>query len=390
MTQDIRDFVNDSHDIVGLGEPTHREPAFGQVRNEVFVQLVDRGFRSIALETDRVAALTVNDFVQHGVGSLDSVLNDGFTHGFGAIEANRWLVAWMREYNEVRPPRERLSFHGMDAPLEFTADSPRGHLEYVRDYLGLDLDLAGLVGDDERWSRTEAVMDPAESPGDSPEAERLRAIADDMFTSLHARAPGLIAATSRAEWHRAKTYLMSGLGLLRYHRQAANRIENSQRWSRLSGTRDALMAQNLLDIRDIETRRGPTVVFAHNIHLQLSPSHMNMAGMDLSWFGTGAIVGSLLGGRYAFVVGSLGCGEGIGLHDAEPDTYEGVLQQRFRTWGLTAPDAVDTAVARTDATPEQGYFPLDRAILDGADAVLHVSGGTATTASTPGAGGSDE
>jgi hypothetical protein len=28
---------------------------------------------------------------------------------------------------------------------------------------------------------------------------------------------------------------------------------------------------------------------------------------------------------------------------------------------------------RTDPTPEQGYFPLDQATVDGADAVLHLS-----------------
>ncbi|HVV12351.1 hypothetical protein [Amycolatopsis sp.] len=31
----------------------------------------------------------------------------------------------------------------------------------LSDYLGLDLDLASLTGDDDGWSRTEAVLDPA-------------------------------------------------------------------------------------------------------------------------------------------------------------------------------------------------------------------------------------
>src|SRR5205823_10031193 len=105
------------------------------------------------------------------------------------------LVAWMREYNEGHPVEEQLAFHGFDASTEtMSAPSPRRYLEYARDYLGLDLDLGSLTGDDERWSRTEAVVDPAMSPGDTPEAERLRVIADDMLTSLYARAPERIAA----------------------------------------------------------------------------------------------------------------------------------------------------------------------------------------------------
>jgi erythromycin esterase-like protein len=374
MSQEIRDFVTPSCDLLALGEPTHREPAFAQIRNELFGQLADHGFRSVALETDRVAALTVNDFVQQGVGTLDEVMKAGFSHDFGDLDANRQLVAWMRDYNKSRPAAERLAFHGFDAAMEtMSAPSPRRYLEHARDYLELDLDLASLAGDDEQWSRTEAVMDAAESIGGTPEAERLRVIADDMLTELYGRAPGLIAATSLAKWSRAKTYLTAGLGLLRYHKQLAQPAEDSARWSQLSATRDALMAQNLLDIRDMEAMRGPTLVFAHNLHLQRNLSFMRMGPMELNWSSAGAIVAALVGEHYAFIAMSLGRSEAIGLQEPEPDTYEGILQRQITTWGLTT--EVASANTRTDTTPQQGYFPLDQAIVDSADAVLHVNAG---------------
>lgn len=361
MTQDVRSFVSAAHRLVGLGEPTHREPAFPQARNALFARLVESGFRSIALETDRVAALAVNDFVQKGTGTLDAVMDEGFSHGFGAFDANRRLVAWMREHNRGRPAADRLSFHGIDAPLEFTAASPRAHLEYVRDYLGLDLDIAGPAGEDGRWSGMEAVVDPSGSPGDTPEARLLRAIADDMLTALYARAPELIAATSREAWSRAKTHLTSGRGLLRYHAQAAQRVENSVRWSRLGAVRDALMAQNLLDIRDIEARRGPTLVFANNVHLQRHPSRMRMGDMDLVWHGTGAILAPLLGEEYAFIAGT---GD------------RGPAGPGAPSWRLTAADAAEDM-------SEEDLFPLDRAALDGSDAVLRVTLGAGGTAPEP-------
>jgi erythromycin esterase-like protein len=336
MSQDIREFVTPSGELLAIGEPTHLEPAFGLIRNELFGQLAEHGFRSIALETDRVAALAVNDFVQEGVGTFDAAMSEGFSHSFGELDTNRQLVAWMRDHNENRPPGERLAFYGCDAPMEtMSAPSPRPYLEHARDYLGLDVDIASIAGDDDRWSRTEAVMDPARSPGATAEAERLRSVADDLHTWLHARAPELIAATSRAEWLRAKTILTAGIGLLRYHKEAAHRVDDSTRWNRLCAIRDVLMAQNLLDIRDIERRRGATLVFAHNVHLQRNLSTMRMGPMDLTWFSAGAIAGSMLGEQYTFVVGSLG--------------HEGLRG----TWGLTK---TDTA-------------------LDGADAVLCVSVG---------------
>jgi erythromycin esterase-like protein len=377
MSQDILEFITPSDELVALGEPTHREPAFARVRNELFAQLVDHGFRSIALETDRVAALAVDDFVREGAGTLDAAMSEGFSHGFGEFDGNRELVAWMREHNERVPPADRVAFHGFDASTEtMSAPSPRCYLEHARDYLGLDLDFADLVGDDEQWSRTEAILDPARSVGATAEAEKLRTIADDLLTSLYARAPELIAATSRAEWHRARTHLTAGLGLLRYHKQSSRPMERNARISGLSGTRDALMAQNLLDIRDLETRRGPTLVFAHNSHLQRSRSTMRVPNLEMIWFGAGAIVESLLGERYTFVAGSLGRGDALGLAAPEPDTYEGFLQEHTTTWGLTKATAIPPARTRTDPTPQQAYFPLDQTTLDGADAVLHISAGT--------------
>ncbi|MCP3803786.1 erythromycin esterase family protein [Allokutzneria sp. A3M-2-11 16] len=359
MSQDISAFVPASCELLGLGEPTHQEPAFARLRNELFPRLVEHGFRSFAMETDRVAALAVNDFVREGAGTLDSVMREGFSHDFGELDGNRRLVAWMREYNENRPVEERLSFHGFDAPMEtMSAPSPRCYLEHARDHLKLDLDFAGLFGEDERWSRTEAVMDPAMSVGATAEAGKLRVIADDMLITLYARAPEM----ARDEWIKVKTHLSAGLDLLRYHKQCARRLDRAERYPLLAATRDALMAQNLLDIRSIEAGRGPTLVFSHNLHLKRSLG---------TWLSAGAIVDSLLGKRYSVIVGSLGSSGTIELPEPEAGTYESLLQSRFPTWGLTTEVASGRKRAAID--PMKGYFPIDQALLDGADAVLHIN-----------------
>ncbi|WP_410637105.1 erythromycin esterase family protein [Amycolatopsis sp. lyj-346] len=322
-------------ELLALGEPTHFEPACAHLRNDLFAQLAEHGFRSIALETDRVAAL-----------------DGGFSHGLGEVDANRQLLAWLREYNE--DAEEPLAFHGFDPPTEtFSAPSPRTYLEHARDYLGLDVDIAALAGDDERWSRSEAILDPAQSPGATAEARELRVLADDLLVALHARTPRLDAA-----WWRAKVHATAGRGLLRYHAASARPGDRDTRISRLAGMRAVLMAENLLDIRAIEAHRGPTLVFSHNSHLQRSGS------------GAGAIVGALLGDRYAFVAGSLGHSEAIGLGEPDPDTYEGRLQQGTKTW---KPAPVPTGRKRTDTKPERGYFGLDANVLDGATAVWHIA-----------------
>ncbi|TDP96283.1 erythromycin esterase family protein [Labedaea rhizosphaerae] len=375
MSHDIRAFLPADCDLLGIGEPTHQEPGFGRIRNELFAQLTELGFRSVAMETDRVAALVVDEFVRDGVGTLDTVMSEGFSHEFGALEPNRELVSWMHEYNMDRPPADRLAFHGFDAAMEtMSAPSPRAYLEHARDYLGLDLDIASLAGDDEQWSRVEAVMDPAMSPGATAEADQLRVLADDLLLALYTRAPELIAITSRARWLAAKAHLTAGLGLLRYHKQCAQPLELNARIAKLSNCRDALMAQNLLELRQLESGRGPTLVSAHNSHLQRSPSAWRDDNIDFGWLGAGATIGALLGQRYTVVAGSLGCSAAIGLAEPPPHTYEASLQDRVTDWALIPTDEVAPAEKRTDTNPRQGYFPLDKTILDGIDVVLHLRG----------------
>ncbi|MEU7791249.1 erythromycin esterase family protein [Amycolatopsis sp. NPDC049159] len=312
--------------LLAIGEPTHFEPAFARIRNELFARLAEHGFRSIALETDRVAAL-----------------DGGFSHGFGELDANQQLLAWLREYNETAD--EPLTCHGFDAPTEmFSAPSPRTYLEHARDYLGLEVDIATLTGDDERWSRAEAILDPAASPGASPEARELRVIADDLLTALDAR----VETASR----RARIHAAAGLDLLRYHAASARPGDQETRIARLAGARAVIMARNLLDIHASEP--GRTLVFAHNSHLGS---------------GAGEIVASRLGGRYAFVVGSLGHSEALGLGEPAADTYEGVLQRGTDTWRLTA----EIPAGRTRDDADRRYAPLTRELLERADAVLHVA-----------------
>ncbi|WP_327038121.1 DUF6194 family protein [Micromonospora maris] len=356
--------------LLALGEPTHGESAFLQIRNEVFLSLAEHGYRSIALESDRAAGLIADDFVQGSAAvPLDRALAEGFSHGFGAAPANRDLLLRMREWNTGRPAAERLTFHGFDAPLELEgAPSPRRHLVRVCEFLDLDRSaIDDLVGDEAHWSDPAAIWEPGRSIGGSADAQRLRVIADDLLTELYLQAP------RRPEgWQAAFVHAMSAVAVLRYHAAAAAPLTQEARFARLAGVRDALMAENLLAIRSMEAHRGPTVVFAHNTHLQRQMSTMTMAGTDLSWAGAGAIVSSLLGDRYAVIVGSLGASPALGIEAPALSTYEGRLQQDTGLPRYVRASDIEPAERRTH---DYRYFPLDDATVAHADAVLHIPTG---------------
>ncbi|MFD4640924.1 erythromycin esterase family protein [Lentzea sp. NPDC058436] len=370
MSQDIREFITPFTELLGFGEPTHREHAHTWIRNELFEQLAGLGFRSIALESCRIRGLLVNDYVQGAPGDLDVVMKEGFSHTFGENwPANRELVQWMREYNADRAPDARLSFHGFDFQTETTsAPSPRAYLEHARDFLGEDVD---LTIDDEKWSRDEAVLHSEQSPGQSEEAVRLREIGTGMLRRLHGR------KTTDEAWSRAETHLQAGLSLLQYHRECAEPNPLGVRLNRLCQMRDGVMARNLLEIRRAEASKGPTFVFAHNAHLQRTNSSMEMAGERIEWFSAGALVAPILGDQYTVIGGTLGRNDSFGLGEPDKATPEGQLQSRFTTWGVTKDKP--SGPSRQDTRLEMGYFPLDEHLMAGVDALLHVKAGRPVT-----------
>ncbi len=105
--------------LLGIGEPTHGVDAFPAWRNRIFRSLVEHhGYRSIAIESDVPAGLRVDAYTTSGQGTLDEIMQDGFSHGFGEVKANRELVVWLREVNAGRDEADKVRFYGFDAPTE--------------------------------------------------------------------------------------------------------------------------------------------------------------------------------------------------------------------------------------------------------------------------------
>ncbi|KUH38744.1 MULTISPECIES: erythromycin esterase family protein [Streptomyces] len=368
--------------LLALGEPTHDEEALLDLRNDLFRHLVEReGYGTIAIESDCLKGLVVDDYVTGGEGTLDAVMEHGFSHGWGAHAGNRELVRWMRAHNTGRPPSERLRFAGFDGPLEITgAASPRQALTALHDHLSTRVDAAllpcttatldRLLGTDDRWTDPAAMTDPSPSVGQSAEAGRLRVLADDLVALLDAQAPHLLAAGSRGDWDRARLYGRTALGLLRYHHWMAD--ASSARLTRLVGVRDQMMADNLLAL----AARGPALVHAHNSHLQRAKSSMRMGGMPLEWWSAGALVNARLGEEYAVLATALGTLRHRGVDAPPPDTVEGLLYARPEERCLV--DAPRLAAALGDVplaprvSPWFGYAPFDPAHLAGTDGLVFV------------------
>jgi erythromycin esterase-like protein len=368
--------------LLALGEPTHGEDVLLELRNDLFRQLVEQeGYRTIAIESDCMMGLVVDDYVTSGTGILDDVMERGFSHGFGASAANRELVRWMRAHNDGRPASQQLRFAGFDGPLEITgAASPRQALTALHAYLtawvGAGLlactakTLDRLLGAGDRWTNPAAMMDPSQSVGQTPDAEQLQLLADDLVALLDAQTPHLIAVSSREDWHRARLYGRTATGLLRYHFWMAD--TSPSRMARLLGLRASMMAANLLALAE----RGTTLVYAHNGHLQRDKSTMRMGGLPLEWWSAGAIVSARLGEGYAFLAMALGTIRHHGVDAPPPDTVEGLLYALPQQRCLVDPRRLAAALADAPPAPRvspwYGYSPLDPAHLASNDGIVFV------------------
>ena len=202
-------------------------------------------------------------------------------------------------------------------------------------------------------------MDPSQSIGQSADAQRLRLIADDLVALLDTQVPRL----SAKDRERAALYGRTATGLFRYHSWMAD--TSPARWARLSALRDAMMAANLRAVAE----HGPALIFAHNLHLQRNKSFMRFGDQLLEWWSAGAITGTHLGDRYAFLATALGT---VGDNTPPPDTVEGILSTL--PWNHSLIDARRLAEAVTKPAPRIShdfrYFPLDPAQLDTIDGVV--------------------
>ena len=368
--------------LLALGEPTHGEDILLDLRNELFRQLVEQErYRTITIESDCMMGLVVDDYITSGTGTLDEVMERGFSHEWGAFPANRELVRWLRAYNNGRPASERLRFAGFDGPLEITgAASPRQALTALHAYLTAWADanllpctaetLDLLLSADDQWTNPAAMRDPSQSVGQTPEAKQLRLLADDMVTLLDTQTPHLIAASSRDDWDRARMCGRTATGLLRYHFWMAD--TSPSRLTRLCALRDSMMAANLLAIAE----RGPALVHAHNSHLQRDKSTMQMGGLPLEWWSAGAIVSAHLGDGYAFLATALGTIRHHGVDTPPADTIEGLLyalpEDRYVVDARRLAAILGDVTPAARVSPWYGYSPLDPAHVASNDGIVFV------------------
>jgi erythromycin esterase-like protein len=349
------------------------------LRNRLFQRLVEtHGYSAIAIESSFPRARLVNEYIAgRGPASYEAVQEEGFSHGFGRLDANRELVEWMRTFNDDPEHRVKLRFYGFDSPTEMIgSDSPAQVLHFVLDYLAsIDSDgiqmhrdrIDQLLGQDSDWENPEASFDPTKSIGLSPAATGLRIEMEDLITKLRLHRPELAAKSDGDHYLEAAEYAMVARQLLNYHAALARTSgKPGERIAELLGIRDLIMADNLAHMVSRERGRGKVLAFAHNSHLQHGKAEWELGTVVYAWWPAGSHLNEMLGPRYAVIGSALGVSEANGIIQPEAGTLEARLTAvpgpaRFipthKGQGLPA-QAISALPTRSGSIKNPTYFAL--------------------------------
>ena len=124
--------------VIGLGEATHGNAEFQELKLEVLKVLVDRsGVDCFAMEMDYGEGVIINDYINgHSEMSIDEVM-DHISFVIYRTEEIRNLIEWMKEYNRTHD--RKLSFYGFDL------QNPDVDLKLILDFLEVN-SIEGGIG----------------------------------------------------------------------------------------------------------------------------------------------------------------------------------------------------------------------------------------------------
>ena len=142
--------------IVALGEASHGNAEFQELKLTVFQQLVEKNdIRAFALEADYGDGVLVNQYI-HSEGSCNSAEEAVANLSFRIYQTDQMaeLVSWMKQYNDTAAEEDQLSFYGFDI------QNPEANNSLVEDFctrVGLEADLSDVKGIYEKLSGSPEV-----------------------------------------------------------------------------------------------------------------------------------------------------------------------------------------------------------------------------------------
>jgi len=257
--------IPDNTRIIALGEATHGNREFQQLKLDVFQIMVEQyGVRAFALEGDYGGCEAVNRYIHGGDGTAKEA---AAASGFAIYRTDEMedLISWMRSYNETAAEGDDIRFYGFD--MQQTEYNYQFLLEELKS-LGHDTAELEKLRDGEEWSalynREERVSFLTKLNQELSERNLASDTDQAMDTAVH-------------------------LTDILLQNQAMEKAYE-ENFADANGIRDQYMADNTMWILAQEEKRGNDRIFitGHNGHMEQSGTYVG---------GENKVMGNLLTDR---------------------------------------------------------------------------------------------
>lgn len=122
--------LEENINIVALGEATHGNKEFQELKLEIFKQLVEKqGYKALLFEMDYGEGLFINDFIQGKSNLTIDEIIDNISFDIYKTNEIKELIMWMKNYNLKVTEEEKISFYGFDF------QNPDKSINYIIDNL---------------------------------------------------------------------------------------------------------------------------------------------------------------------------------------------------------------------------------------------------------------
>ena len=243
---DIPDHVK----VIGLGEATHGNIEFQELKKDVFEALVkNENVRVFVLEGDFGGGQQVNQFILTGEGTAEEVVN-GLDYGIYKTEQMVDLVQWMYQYNLKASEEEKVYFYGND--MQRYDYSKKGLLDYY--------EVVNMDAGEKYASQLEHVSNETMRELTTEQLNEIDETIDNMLLDLQSNEVTYVEQSSTEAYAFALQYAQ-------IMKQRTQLFLNEGEYTKL---RDQYLTDNLQWIVEFEGARGHDKLFisGHNGHIE--------------------------------------------------------------------------------------------------------------------------
>ncbi len=247
--------LDDNIKVVGLGEATHGNSDFQDLKLEVLKTLVEKNnLKNFAIEADFGEGMIINNYI-HG-NKKDENISRIFSFNIYHTKNMNDLINYMFDYNQKVNDEDKLSFYGFDM------QNPEKSMELILDFCKEN----NILKEKDLEKEFSFIKD---------EKFKISQIKDkeDLLLEIKAHADALSSPNAKIVSRALTNVLYS----LKYYELDFND------YAKVNNVRDKFMAENVKWISDFEKSKGNDLLLisGHNGHLSKSEKFYEPMGSHL-------------------------------------------------------------------------------------------------------------